>query len=111
MREALHHFLAIPVIDGVVVEDHVDAGQPGQRNRAKTLQVRDAVHDDLDGNRNLLLNFLRRPSRPLGNDRDVVVGDVRIGLNRKIMEGNRSPNQQQNGRREHQEAVAERKID
>jgi len=48
--------------------------------------MRNAVHHDLERNRNLLFDLLRRDSRPLGNDLDVVVGYVGISLNRQPLE-------------------------
>jgi hypothetical protein len=59
---------------------------PNSDSRAQMLQVRDAVHHDLDRNRDLLLDFFRGAPRPLGDHLHVVVGNVRIGLNRQVME-------------------------
>ena len=75
------------------------------------LQVRQAVHDDLDGNGDLLLDFFGGVAGPLRDDLDVVVGDVGIGFHRQVVERDRAPNQQQQRDRQHQKTIIERVID
>ena len=41
---------------------------------------------DLDRNRDLLLDLLGGSAGPLRDDADVVVGDVRIGFDRQVVE-------------------------
>ena len=73
--------------------------------------MRNAVHHDFERNRDLLLHLLGGDSRPLRDDLDVVVRDVGIGFDRKLMERNRAPDEQQKRRRQHQKAVVQREID
>ena len=73
------------------------------------LQVRNAVHHDFERNGDLLLHLFGRNAGPLGDDLDVVVGDVGIGLHRKAAEGNDAPDEEQQGDGEHQEAVCRAK--
>ena len=61
------------------------------------IQMRDAVHCDFERNRDLLLHFFGGAARPLRDDLDVIVGDVGVGFHRKVVEGDRAPNQQQQG--------------
>ena len=55
------------------------------------LQVRDAVHHDFDRDGDLLLHFFGGAAGPLGDDLDVVVGDVRIRFDRQVVEGDARP--------------------
>ena len=110
LGKPLNDLDAIPIVGGIVVENHGDARKPSQRDGAQILQMRDTIHDDFDGDGDLLLHFFRRAAGPLGNDRDVVIGDVGIGLHRQIVEGNGAPDGQQSRHRENHKAVAQGKI-
>ena len=77
----------------------------------RCVQVRDAVHHDLERNGNLLFHFFGGAAGPLRDDLDVVVGDVRIGFHRQIVKRNAAPDEQQHGRHHHQKAVVQREID
>ncbi len=57
LRKPLQHFLAIPVVIGIVIEDQVHNRQPCQRHRPQVHEVRNSVHLDFDGYRDLLLDF------------------------------------------------------
>ena len=74
-------------------------------------QVRDAVHHDFDRDGDLLLHFFGRAAGPLRDDLDVVIGHVRIGFHRQIVEGNRAPDQQQDGDRQDQYPIVQGEID
>ena len=56
-----------------------------QRYRSQMGHVGDAVQLNFERHRDLLLDFLGRVSRPLGDDLRIGVGDVGIGLNGKIV--------------------------
>jgi hypothetical protein len=58
-------------------------------------EVRDAIYGILDRNRNLLFDLLGGNPRPLGDDLDVVIGDVGIGFYRETAKGNDSPDKQE----------------
>ena len=111
LRETLDHFDAIPVVGGLVVEDHGDAGESGERDGAEILQVRNPVHHDFDGDGDLLLHLFGRAAGPLRDHCDVVVGDVGIRLDGQIVEGNAAPDREQNGDRENDETITESEID
>ena len=53
--------------------------------------VRHAVHHDLKRNRDLLLHLFGGDSRPLRDDLDVIVRDVGIGFDGKLVERDRTP--------------------
>src|ERR1700729_268211 len=73
--------------------------------------VRYAGHLDLDRRGDLLLDFFGRAARPLRDYLDVVVGNVWIGFDGKIMEGHDSPAEEHHGKAEDEPAVVQRKID
>ena len=58
-------FLAIPVVVGIVIEDQIHHGQPGQRRRPQVRKVRNPVHLDFDGDGDLLLDFFRSSSQAI----------------------------------------------
>jgi hypothetical protein len=68
--------------------------------------VRYTVHHDLNGDRDLLFNLLRRDARPLRDDFDVVVGYVGICFNGELVEGDASPNEQEHRERDDENTVA-----
>ncbi len=70
----------------------------------------DAVHHDFKRDGDLLLDLFRGDSRPLRDDFDVVVRNVRIGFHRKLVKRYRSPAKQQKGRSEDEKAVVQGKI-
>ena len=80
LAEALEHVLAIDVAGGVVVEDEHQAGEAGQRGGAEMGEVGNAGHLDLDRDGDLALDLFGAAARPLGDDLDVVVGDVGVGF-------------------------------
>ena len=73
--------------------------------------MRDAVHYDFERDGNLLLDLLGGDAGPLSDNLDVVIGDIRVGFDREVMEGNRAGNEQQEGRRENQKTVVECEVD
>ena len=73
--------------------------------------VRDAGHADLERDGDLLLDLFGGAAGPLGDDRDVVVGDVGVGLDGQVVEGDGAPAEEQQRDDEDDEAVVERKID
>src|SRR5579862_6049300 len=75
------------------------------------LQVRNARLLNFSRDSHLLLNVFSRMPRPLGNDVDVVVRDVRVGFNRKVVEGHDAPGKEQYRATEHKESIVQRKID
>ncbi len=105
------HFLAIGIVDGIVVENQHHAGESEQRLRAQRHQFRQPVHLDFDGDGDLLLHFLGGTAGPLRDDVDVIVGDVGIGFDGQVLEGDRAPDGQQDADGENHEPVAESEID
>src|SRR5579871_1290197 len=72
--------------------------------------VRNAVQRDLERDRDLLLNLLSRMTWPLSDDLRVSVGHVWISFNGQPVEGNNSPNKQDDGNAENQDAITQGKV-
>src|ERR1700738_4114437 len=70
-----------------------------------------AVHLGLHWNGDLLLNLFSGTPRPLRDDSHVVICDIGICLNRQIVKGHRSPENQQDAKRNDDEAIIQGKID
>ena len=111
LRQPLEHPLAVPGVHFVIVEDQLQIGKPEEREGAQVRDVRDAVHGDFQRDGDLLLDLFGGNSRPLRDDLDVVVGHVGIGFDGKLMEGDRSPAEEQDGRGEHEKAILQGEID
>ena len=110
LPKPLQNLLAIPVVDGVVIEDHLDVRKTGQRERAQMLHVGDAGHLNFDGDGDLLLYFFRRAPRPLCDHLNIVVGNIGIRFDRQVMERDGAPDKQQDGDCQDHEPVVQRKI-
>ncbi len=68
-------------------------------------QVRRSVHLDFHGDGDLLLDLFRRAPRPLRDDLHVVVGNVGVSLDGKVMKGYGAPHQQKHRQRQHHEPI------
>ena len=110
IRKPFQHTLTIPRVDGVVVEVHYDRRDAGQREGAEILHLRNAGHLDLGGHGDLLFDILRRVARPLGDDVDVVVGDVGIGLDGEVVERDSASDEQHDRDCEDENAVLECEV-
>src|SRR5580692_1284640 len=73
--------------------------------------MRDAVQLYFERNRDLLLDLLRRMSRPLRDDLGVGVGDVGVSFDWQIMKRNNAPDKQDESQAQHQDSVAQSEID
>src|SRR5208282_6824056 len=58
LRQALEHLFAVDQVLRFVVENYVDKGKPGERDRTQVGQVWQPVQLRLDGNGDLLLHLL-----------------------------------------------------
>ena len=65
----------------------------------------DSVHYSFERNRNLLFHLLSRNSRPLGDDLNVIVGDIGVGLDGEIVERDDAPCKKDERKTKHQEAI------
>src|SRR5713226_768740 len=110
LREPLQNPLPVPRVLLFIVENQLQVRKPEKGERAQVNYVRDAVHRDFQRDTDLLFDLFCGDSGPLGDDVDVVVGNVRIGFHGKLMKRNRSPPKQKKGRCEDQESVVQGKI-
>ena len=72
--------------------------------------MRDAVHDDFERNRDLLFDLFCRNPWPLRDDLDVVIGHVGIRLNGQSLERNNPPSKKDQCQSQDKKAVAESEI-
>jgi len=72
--------------------------------------VRHPVHHGLEWNRNLLLHLLGGDSWPLRDDLHVIIRDVGIRFDRKLVKRYRAPPEQQKRCGEHEKTILEREI-
>ena len=73
-------------------------------------QVGNAGHLDFDRNGDLALDFLGGAAGPLGDDLDVVVGDIRIGLDGKRAKADDAPGGEDHHAAQDEPAILQRKI-
>ena len=109
--QSLQHPLPVLEIVRVVVKPDDHDGQPGNGHGPQVGAIRDAVHHVFDGDGDLLLHFLRGPARPLRDDPGVIIGDVGIGLDRKMVELNDAQTKQKDAKGQHEPAMAQGEID
>jgi hypothetical protein len=84
--------------------------RPNKEVDRRCCTVRQAVHHDFDRYGDLLLDLFGGAARPLRNDLNVVVGDVRVRFDGKTLERYDAPRKQQDGERHHQQSVIEGEI-
>ncbi len=70
-----------------------------------------AVHHVFERYRDLLLDLLRRDSRPLRDDLHIVVRHVRIRFDGKLVERHGTPGKQEKRRCQNQKAIFQGEID
>ncbi len=75
------------------------------------LQMRQAVHDDFNGDGHLLFDLFRGAAWPLRDHLNVVVGHVRVGFDGQIAKRNDAPREQQNRDGRDQQPVIQGKVD
>src|SRR6185437_12443043 len=98
-------------VGGVVADDEGQCKKAVDRPRAHVRHAGYAIHGHFDRDRDLLLDLLGGDAGPLRDDFDVVVGDVGIGLYRKVVERQDAPGEEQNAHRYYQDPVLKREID
>ena len=81
--QSIEHLLPGEIPVGVLVERDVDGGQSVERDRAKVILLRDAVHLALDRNGDQPFHLFRRVAGPLGGDRDHRRRQVGISVDRQ----------------------------
>ncbi|MNX81615.1 hypothetical protein D3C86_1133070 [compost metagenome] len=95
----------------LVVEDHVDHREAEGRAAPDRLDVGQALEARRERVGDLVLDDLRATARPLGEDDDLVLGEVRDRIQRGPGDGEGAPADQADQRDEDDEAVANRPFD
>src|SRR3974390_1161948 len=111
LGEPLEHALSIPGILLFIVENEFQIGKAEERKRTEVGDVGNTIHNGFEGDGHLLLDLLGGDARPLRDDLDIVVGNIGIGFDGKLVEGESTPKNQENGNGEDNEAIVEREID
>src|SRR5438445_5731889 len=111
LRQSFQYLLAVPIIDGLIVENKHHTGQSKDGHGSQVLQMRNSVHLDFNRNRDLLFDLFRGVAGPLRNDLNVVVRHVRVRFDRQAVKRDRSPRQKKHSDNHHNEPVVERVID
>ena len=74
-------------------------------------EVGDAVQLDFKRNGDLLLDFFRGVTRPLGDDLRVGVGDVGVSLDGQGVERDDAPGEKHDRSTEHEQGVCQGEVD
>ena len=108
---ALEHPGSREVEVDVVFKDDVDHREPEGRLRPDDANTGEAL--EVDGQRvgDLVLDFLRAVACPVGEDDDLVVGQVRNGIDRRAPEGPPSPSAERQVEHDDDDAIAKGRFD
>ena len=83
-------FCAVPIVYGRVVKDERHERKAKKGLGSQLGEVRKSAHLNFDGNADLLLDLFGGTPGPLADDRHVIVGDIRIGLDGHVVKGQHS---------------------
>jgi hypothetical protein len=84
-----------------------DPSVDGRQQEDAHYQGWNTVQYDFEGDSDLLFYLFSSAARPLRDDNNVIIRYVGICLDRKILEGNGSPDEQQDRDRQYKKAVVE----
>ena len=73
--------------------------------------MRDSSHLDFSRNRNLFFDVFSGMAGPLGDDVHVIVGNIGIGIDGKIVKRDHAPCEHQGGQTKNDQRIFKRKID
>ena len=109
--QALEHLLAREVVVDVVVEGEDDERQAELRVREHAHRVRQPAQRDLERNRDLLLDFLRRVAGIQRDDGHLDVGDVGKRLDRQRAKRDDAAADEQQREQQHEQRLMQREGD
>ena len=95
----------------IVIKHHMDDRQPEQCRTPDIRLLLYRVHGYLDRDRDELLDLLRAPSRPLGNDRHLRVRHIRKSVDGRMQETDRPGDNGYHGQEKDEKLVPERESD
>ena len=109
--QSLEHPRAREVEVDVVLEDHVDHRETERRRRSDHPHARQPLQAYGQGIGDLVLDLLRRASRPVGEDDDLVVGQVRNRVDRRREQGPVAPAPEEQEAGDDEQAIPQRQLD
>src|SRR6266581_2888531 len=110
-RDPLHHLLPGEIVVHAILEGQVDGGEAKERAAAEALDPRHAVEAGLQRNGDQLLHLFGSVPGPLGDDVDLSVHYVRVGLNGELEKAQDTPGKDEGGRAQNQDALMEGEMD
>jgi len=111
LAEVLQDAAARPIHVGAVLEDDVDEGEAEEGVAADDLDARRRQHRRDERVRYLVLHQVRAAARPLGEDYDLDVGEVRDGVEGDARDGPDAPGHGERGEEHDDELVLGRELD
>ena len=94
-----------------ILEDHVDHREPERGRRADDTDAGKTLEAHGERIRDLVLDLLRRAARPVGEDDDLVVAEIGDGVDWRRQQRPVPPRADEQEEANHQEAVAQRRLD
>ena len=111
LLQALIHLLAREINAGVVAEHRRHLGKAVARERARVFEGRRTGQDILDLERDLLFHLDRRQRRCDGVDLHLVVGDIRHGIDRQLVERPDTERAGNRGQQHDEPAITDRQVE
>jgi hypothetical protein len=111
LLQALVDLLPREVNAGLVAEHRRHLGKAVAGERARVFEGRRTGQDIFDLERDLLFHLDRRQRRGDGVDLDLVVGDVRHGIDRQLVERPDAKRAGNRGQQHDEPAVTDRKVE
>ena len=110
VQEVIDLLAGIEIVH-IVIKHHMDDRQPEQCRTPDIRLLLYRVHGYLDRDRDELLDLLRAPSRPLGNDRHLRVRHIRKSVDGRMQETDRPGDNGYHGQEKDEKLVPERESD
>src|SRR5690242_16382376 len=111
VADAFENELAGEVGIDAFVEGKADIGEAVERNRTHHLEVRGAVHGQLDGESGKALDFFSGVAGPLGDEFDHGRGEIGVGVDGHLAEGPGTGKDDEQSRHEDEKTLMESELD
>ena len=110
-RQPFGHAVAREVELDIVVEDHADHREVELAAGPHRLHARQPLQVPRQGAGNLVFDFLGALAHPVGEDDDLVLGQVGDGVDRRVDHGIEAPNDDAQADQDDEKAVADGEFD